>query len=107
LITAKERIMSLEPQTDSFRRDDDKGNGGEIERPVAIICPDCGGALRHDESGTLVKYTCHIGHTYTAKAMAAAQFDDMEKVMRSEYLMNAPSFAATWPNELQQLAKPP
>ena len=37
----------------------------------------------------MVKYACHIGHTYTAGAMAAAQFDDMEKVMRSaERILN-------------------
>ena len=37
----------------------------------------------------MVRYACHIGHTYTAEVMAAAQFDDMEKVMRSaERILN-------------------
>ena len=31
----------------------------------------------------MAKYACPIGHTYTGEAMAAAQFDDMEKVMGS------------------------
>lgn len=86
LITAKERTMSLEPQKVSPRSDPDDS---QIERPIAITCPDCGGALRRDENGKLVTYRCHIGHTYTAEAMAAAQFDDMERLMRSaERILN-------------------
>ena len=60
-----------------------------FDRPITITCPDCGGALRRAEVGRMVKYACHIGHTYTAEAMAAAQFEDMEKVMRSaERILN-------------------
>ena len=63
--------------------------GQVLDRPITITCPDCGGALRRSETGTLTKYACHIGHTYTAEAMAAAQFEDMEKVMRSaERILN-------------------
>jgi two-component system, chemotaxis family, protein-glutamate methylesterase/glutaminase len=89
LITAKEDVVSLEPQTESSVGEGGKGKGGEVQRPIAITCPDCGGALRRDETGNPVEYRCHIGHTYTAEAMAAAQFDDMEKVMRSaERILN-------------------
>ena len=47
---------------------DSQGNGMTAEftlnRPVAITCPDCGGALRRSELGTLTQYSCHIGHVY-------------------------------------------
>jgi two-component system chemotaxis response regulator CheB len=54
-----------------------------FERPLAITCPDCGGALRASETGSIIKFACHIGHTYTAEVMAMAQFEDMEKTMRA------------------------
>lgn len=65
------------------------GNGPSIierqpfERPVAVTCPECGGALRSSEVGTMVKFGCHIGHHYTAEAMAIAQFEKMERMMRA------------------------
>jgi two-component system chemotaxis response regulator CheB len=54
-----------------------------FDRPLTITCPDCGGALRKSETGSIVKFACHIGHTYTAEIMAMAQFEDMEKILRS------------------------
>ena len=49
-----------------------------LDRPVAITCPDCGGALRRMDTGTLTQFRCHIGHVYTAEVMAAAQFAALE-----------------------------
>ena len=54
-----------------------------FDRPLTITCPDCGGALRKSEVGSIIKFGCHIGHTYTAEIMAMAQFEDMEKTMRA------------------------
>jgi two-component system, chemotaxis family, protein-glutamate methylesterase/glutaminase len=54
-----------------------------FERPLTVTCPDCGGALKKFEVGSIVKFGCHIGHSYTAEIMAAAQFEEMEKVMRA------------------------
>ncbi len=50
----------------------------KLDRPVAVTCPDCGGALRRSETGTLKQYECHIGHVYTADVMVAAQFSALE-----------------------------
>jgi len=47
--------------------------------PVAVTCPDCGGALRRRELGSLTQFTCHIGHIYTAEVMLAAQFLTLER----------------------------
>ena len=55
----------------------------EIERPVTITCPDCGGALRRSQTGTMVEYRCHIQHVYTAEVLAEAQFDKMETLLRA------------------------
>lgn len=58
-------------------------NSQTFERPLTVTCPDCGGALKNFKVGSIVKFTCHIGHSYTAENMAAAQFEEMEKVMRA------------------------
>ena len=58
-------------------------NSQTFERPLTVTCPDCGGALKKFEVGSIVKFGCHIGHSYTAEIMATAQFEEMEKVMRA------------------------
>jgi len=50
-----------------------------LDRPVAVTCPDCGGALRQSQSGSLTQFACHIGHIYTVEVMMAAQFLAMER----------------------------
>ena len=58
-----------------------RGDTAQFSRnhPVAITCPDCGGALRRSMLGTLTQFSCHIGHVYTAEVMLAAQFLAMER----------------------------
>jgi two-component system chemotaxis response regulator CheB len=51
--------------------------------PVAVTCPDCGGALRRRELGSLTQFACHIGHIYTAEVMLAAQFLTLERFLES------------------------
>jgi two-component system chemotaxis response regulator CheB len=48
------------------------------ERPVALICPDCGGAMREESIGTITRFRCHIGHTMTAEVMAMAELENLE-----------------------------
>lgn len=50
-----------------------------LNHPVAVTCPDCGGALKRSKLGTLTQFSCHIGHVYTAEIMMAAQFVAMER----------------------------
>lgn len=58
-------------------------DGMPFDRPLAITCPDCGGALKMSETGGITRFACHIGHSYTAETMAVAQFDKMERMMRA------------------------
>jgi two-component system chemotaxis response regulator CheB len=89
LVTEETRAMANSPPPEIPRNGHDRISGDTFDRPITITCPDCGGALRRSATGSMVKFGCHIGHTYTAEAMAAAQFDDMEKVMRSaERILN-------------------
>ena len=54
-----------------------------LNPPVAVTCPDCGGALRRSELGPLIQFSCHIGHVYTAEVMLAAQFLMMERSLET------------------------
>ncbi|BDA86518.1 hypothetical protein Sa4125_40600 [Aureimonas sp. SA4125] len=70
----------------SPQREGQESKIGYVEtfaRPLTVTCPDCGGALKKFHVGSIVKFGCHIGHNYTAEAMATAQFQEMEKVMRA------------------------
>lgn len=79
----KEAVMPITPSQPDADRDPQMIDGRQFERPVAITCPECGGALQASEDGEIIKFDCHIGHTYTAEIMAPAQFDKMERVMRA------------------------
>lgn len=63
----------------------DHREGGEmtaqftLDQPIAVTCPDCGGALRPKRLGPLLQFACHIGHVYTLEVMMAAQFLAMER----------------------------
>jgi hypothetical protein len=49
-----------------------------LDQPVALTCPECGGAVERETVGTLLQFRCHIGHVLTAEIMLAAQFDVLE-----------------------------
>jgi two-component system chemotaxis response regulator CheB len=50
----------------------------KLDQPSALTCPECGGAMSTEESGTLLQFRCHIGHVLTAETMLAAQFAALE-----------------------------
>jgi len=63
--------------------------GYTAEQPVAVTCPDCGGALRKDSKGSYTQYRCHIGHTYGGLELAQAQFDVLDaSLQQSIRLLN-------------------
>jgi two-component system chemotaxis response regulator CheB len=50
------------------------------ERPIALTCPECGGAVRKDGAAAL-QYRCHIGHVFGAAEMLPAQLEMLEKAL--------------------------
>jgi two-component system, chemotaxis family, protein-glutamate methylesterase/glutaminase len=54
-----------------------------LNRPTALTCPECGGALAKIESDPIPKYACHIGHVLTGEAMLEAAADRIENYMTS------------------------
>ena len=82
-LDGKDAAMPITPSQPNVAAGLDRTDGASFDRPVTITCPDCGGALRQSQVGSIIKYDCHIGHSYTAEVIATAQFEELEKVMRS------------------------
>ncbi len=49
-----------------------------LDKPSALTCPECGGALSRQKDGSLLQFRCHIGHVLSGETMLAAQFDAIE-----------------------------
>jgi two-component system chemotaxis response regulator CheB len=79
----KEAVVPNKPSQPEPDRHSPTIEGNKFDRPLALTCPECGGALHKSEDGTIIKFDCHIGHSYTGEVMASAQFDEMERVMRA------------------------
>jgi two-component system chemotaxis response regulator CheB len=79
----KELVMPITPAQPDAEADPQIIDGQPFERPIAVTCPECGGALHASGDGEIIKFGCHIGHSYTAEIMATAQFDEMERTMRA------------------------
>jgi len=50
----------------------------KLDRPTGFGCPECGGVMKPEYTGTLLQYRCHIGHVLTAETMLVAQFNIVE-----------------------------
>jgi two-component system chemotaxis response regulator CheB len=55
----------------------------QLERPLALSCPDCGSALRAIRDGELLRYRCHVGHAYAADLLLGAQTEVIERALWS------------------------
>lgn len=44
-------------------------------------CPNCNGVLWQIEDGPLVRYRCHVGHAYSAEALAESQEEALERAL--------------------------
>lgn len=51
--------------------------------PSRFTCPECHGTLWEITDGSLLRYRCHVGHSYTAEAMLSAQGDSAEEMLWS------------------------
>jgi two-component system chemotaxis response regulator CheB len=47
--------------------------GYRSDRPSALTCPLCGGAVRQTQNGGFIEYGCHIGHEFSAASFLDAQ----------------------------------
>ena len=57
---------------------------GLMDRPpTRLTCPDCGGALWEESDGTLVRFACFVGHSYSAESLVSEQGQALESALWS------------------------
>jgi two-component system chemotaxis response regulator CheB len=54
-----------------------------VGKRSGFACPDCHGAMWEIDEGDLVRYRCHVGHTYTADLMALALDENLRRALAS------------------------
>jgi two-component system, chemotaxis family, protein-glutamate methylesterase/glutaminase len=55
----------------------------QIARRSVFACPDCHGVMWEIEEGELIRYRCHVGHTYTAELMSLALDENLRRALGS------------------------
>jgi two-component system chemotaxis response regulator CheB len=51
--------------------------------PSGLTCPECGGALWEEADGALVRFACHVGHSYSAESLVSEQGQALESALWS------------------------
>ncbi|MBV8751249.1 MAG: chemotaxis protein CheB [Hyphomicrobiales bacterium] len=54
-----------------------------IGRRAVLACPDCGGVMWELDEEDLIRYRCHVGHTYTAEVMSVALDENLRRALAS------------------------
>lgn len=54
------------------------GRHGEI---YGFSCPECGGVLREERDGDIVRFRCHVGHLYTDQGLLHYQDESLEAAL--------------------------
>ncbi|HWE48884.1 MAG TPA: chemotaxis protein CheB [Bryobacteraceae bacterium] len=54
---------------------------GELGNQVPYNCPNCGGVLWKITGAGLLRYRCHTGHSFTAKALLTSQTEKIEETL--------------------------
>jgi two-component system, chemotaxis family, protein-glutamate methylesterase/glutaminase len=49
--------------------------------PSPFTCPECGGVVWEEREGDLVRYRCHVGHSYLAESMLEQQSSAIESAL--------------------------
>jgi two-component system chemotaxis response regulator CheB len=53
----------------------------ETRDPVAVTCPECGGALAEEKEGNLTRYACHVGHAFGTASLLSFQTEALERAL--------------------------
>jgi hypothetical protein len=67
----------------SIRANRKRPIGWPRRRRSVFTCPDCGGVPWQIEEGDLIRYRCHVGHSYTAEIMALALDESLRRALAS------------------------
>lgn len=77
------------PESIRFEVELAKGRPSSIDdmdrlgRRSPLACPDCHGVMWEIDEGDLVRFRCHVGHTYTAELMSMALDESLRRGLAS------------------------
>jgi two-component system chemotaxis response regulator CheB len=77
-----EESLSDESQPDRVERDP-SGLAVIDGHPTSLSCPACGGAIWESLEGSVIRFTCQVGHAYSAQSMLQEQGSAVEAAMWS------------------------
>jgi len=63
----------------SMDRVDNMDNLDGLGRRSVLSCPDCGGVMWEIAEGDLLRYRCHVGHTYAADLMSVMTDENVRR----------------------------
>jgi two-component system, chemotaxis family, protein-glutamate methylesterase/glutaminase len=49
--------------------------------PSSLTCPECGGVMWEEGQGDLLRFSCHVGHSYSAESMLELHGDSVETAL--------------------------
>jgi two-component system, chemotaxis family, protein-glutamate methylesterase/glutaminase len=52
-----------------------------LGRRSILVCPDCGGVMWEIDEGEVIRYRCHVGHTYVAEVMSLALDESLRRAL--------------------------
>lgn len=61
--------------TDDFA---EQADDGRAEETTVYTCPDCGGVLWQDGTGTALAFRCHVGHAYAPEILLSQKSEEFE-----------------------------
>ena len=50
-------------------------------RRSVLTCPDCNGVMWEMDEGELMRFRCHVGHTYSAELMSVAIDENLRRAL--------------------------
>jgi two-component system, chemotaxis family, protein-glutamate methylesterase/glutaminase len=51
------------------------------ETQIALVCPECNGALYEQKEGDLVHFMCHVGHSFSPLSLSEAHKEALERAL--------------------------
>lgn len=52
-----------------------------LGQPSRFTCPECHGALWEIEDGSMLRFRCHVGHSFTADTVLASQGEEIDRLL--------------------------
>jgi two-component system chemotaxis response regulator CheB len=59
----------------------EQAHDGRAEETTVYTCPDCGGVLWQDGTGTQSAFRCHVGHAYAPEILLSQKSEEFESAL--------------------------